>query len=129
MPFAGATADDCSRTADKRHRVAIRLPVVTATTGFDNLVMTETATGHQIDGFIDGKTQARIVFNRRGEQLEIVCVTEALACMELATAETLSGWELVSATLEPLAKWSVNGTDGLSSKRSSGSTTKPVVQQ
>jgi hypothetical protein len=91
--------------------------------------MTETATGHQIDGFIDGKTQARIVFNRRGEQLEIVCVTEALACMELATAETLSGWELVSATLEPLAKWSVNGTAGHSSERSSGSTTSPVVQQ
>jgi hypothetical protein len=72
---------------------------------FDNLVLTETATGQQIDGFIDGETQARIVFSRRGEQLEIVCVTEILACTELAAVEALSGWQLVSATLEPLAKW------------------------
>jgi hypothetical protein len=72
---------------------------------FDNLVLTETATGQQIDGFIDGETQARIVFSRRGEQQEIVCVTEVLACAELAAVETLKGWQLVSATLEPLAKW------------------------
>ena len=72
---------------------------------FDNLVLTETATGQQIDGFIDGETQARIVFSRRGEQLEIVCVTEVLACTELAAVEALSGWQLVSAKLEPLAKW------------------------
>jgi hypothetical protein len=72
---------------------------------FDNLVLTETATGQQIDGFIDGETQARIVFSRRGEQQEIVCVTEVLACAELAAVEALKGWQLVSATLEPLAKW------------------------
>ena len=72
---------------------------------FDNLVLTETATGQQIDGFIDGETQARIVFSRRGEQQEIVCVTEVLACAELAAVEALKGWQLVSARLEPLAKW------------------------
>ncbi len=83
--------------------------------------MTETATGHQIDGFVDGKTQVRIVFNRRGEQLEIVCVTEALACAELATAEALSGWELVSATLEPLAKWQPFGSERLLPAAASGS--------
>jgi hypothetical protein len=67
--------------------------------------MTETATGNQIDGFVSGKTQARIAFTRRGEQMEIVCVTEALACAQLASVEALSGWQLVSATLEPLAAW------------------------
>ena len=72
---------------------------------FDRLVMTETATGNQIDGFVNGKTQARIAFTRRGEQMEIVCVTEALACAQLASVEALSGWQLVSATLEPLAAW------------------------
>jgi hypothetical protein len=72
---------------------------------FDRLVMTETATGNQIDGFVSGKTQARIAFTRRGEQMEIVCVTEALACAQLASVEALSGWQLVSATLEPLAAW------------------------
>jgi len=73
---------------------------------FDRLVMTETATGNQIDGFVNGKTQARITFTRRGEQMEIVCVTEALACAQLASVEALSGWQLVSATLEPLTWWS-----------------------
>jgi len=34
--------------------------------------------------------------------MEIVCVTEALACAQLASVEALSGWQLVSATLEPL---------------------------
>jgi len=72
---------------------------------FDRLVMTETATGTQIDGFVSGKTQARIAFTRRGEQMEIVCVTEALACAQLASVEALSGWQLVSATLEPLTAW------------------------
>ena len=72
---------------------------------FDRLVMTETATGNQIDGFVSGKTQARIAFTRRGEQMEIVCVTEALACAQLASVEALSGWQLVSATLEPLTAW------------------------
>jgi hypothetical protein len=69
---------------------------------FDRLVVTETATGNQIDGFVNGKTQARIAFTRRGEQMEIVCVTEALACAQLASVEALSGWQLVSAALEPL---------------------------
>ena len=63
--------------------------------------MTETPTGPQITGFISGKTQARLVATRRGEQIEIVCVTEDLACTELAAIESLSGWELVSACLEP----------------------------
>lgn len=63
--------------------------------------MTETPTGPQISGFISGKTQARLVATRRGEQIEIVCVTEDLACTQLATIESLSGWELVSACLEP----------------------------
>jgi hypothetical protein len=64
--------------------------------------MTQTADGLQIDGFVSGKTQARIAFTRRGEQLEIICTTEELACAELATVEALSGWQLVSASLEPL---------------------------
>jgi hypothetical protein len=63
--------------------------------------MTETPTGPQIKGFISGKTQARLVVTRRGEQLEIICVTEDLACTELAAIESLSGWKLVSACLEP----------------------------
>ena len=91
--------------------------------------MTETATGQQIDGFIDGKTQARIIFNRRGEQLEIVCVTEALACAELATAETLSGWQLVSATLEPLDKWLPYGSESRTSGHAAKESTSAAVQQ
>jgi hypothetical protein len=67
--------------------------------------MTETATGNQISGFVSGQTQARIAFTRRGEQIEIVCVTEVLACAQLAAVEALSGWQLVSAELEPLAVW------------------------
>lgn len=74
---------------------------------FDRLVMTETPTGNQISGFVSGETQARIAFTRRGEQIEIVCVTEVLACAQLAAVEALSGWQLVSATLEPLAAWGV----------------------
>jgi hypothetical protein len=73
---------------------------VTATT-FDSLVMTETPAGYQIDGFVTGKTQARIVFSRRGERMEIICLTENLACAELAAVDALSGWQLVSAALEP----------------------------
>jgi hypothetical protein len=64
--------------------------------------MTQTPDGLQIDGFVSGKTQARIAFTRRGEQFEIVCMTEELACTQLATVEALSGWQLVSAALEPL---------------------------
>jgi len=63
--------------------------------------MTETATGFQIGGFVNGKTQARIVFTRRGEQIELVCLTEDLACTQLSVVDQLSGWELVSACLEP----------------------------
>jgi hypothetical protein len=69
---------------------------------FDNLVMTQTADGFQIDGFVSGQTQARIAFTRRGEQFEIICTTEELACTQLATVEALSGWQLVSASLEPV---------------------------
>jgi hypothetical protein len=32
-------------------------------------------------------------------------VTEALACAQLATVQSLSGWQLVHAELEPLAAW------------------------
>jgi hypothetical protein len=67
--------------------------------------MTQTADGNQINGFVSGETQARIAFTRRGEQVEIVCVTEALACAQLATVQSLSGWQLVHAELEPLASW------------------------
>jgi hypothetical protein len=71
---------------------------------FDNLVVTQTPTGPQISGFVPGETQARLVFTRRGEQLEIVCVTEDLACAQLAAIETLSSWQLVSAHLEPYGR-------------------------
>jgi hypothetical protein len=64
--------------------------------------MTQTPDGFQIDGFVSGQTQARIAFTRRGEQFEIICVTEELACTQLAILEALSGWQLVSAALEPL---------------------------
>lgn len=65
--------------------------------------MTASATGFQIKGFVKGKTQVRLAFTRRGEPIEIVCVTERLACTQLAAVESLSGWQLVSASLEPLA--------------------------
>jgi hypothetical protein len=65
------------------------------------LVVTQTPTGSQISGFVKGETQARLVFTRRGEQMEIVCMTESLACAELAAIEVLSTWQLVSARLEP----------------------------
>jgi hypothetical protein len=71
------------------------------TSTFDNLVVTHTPEGPQISGFISGETQARLVFTRRGEQIEIVCMTEDLACAQLAAIETLSSWQLVSACLEP----------------------------
>jgi hypothetical protein len=71
------------------------------TSTFDHLVVTQTPTGSQITGFVSGKTQARLVFTRRGEQMEIVCMTEDLACAQLAAIESLSSWELVSACLEP----------------------------
>jgi hypothetical protein len=80
--------------------VIVRLLFVTTST-FDKLVVTLTGTGSQIDGFVPGETQARLVFTRRGEQLEIVCVTEDLACAELAAIDALSSWQLVSARLEP----------------------------
>lgn len=64
--------------------------------------MQQTPDGLQIDGFVSGRTQARISFTRRGEQFEIICTTEKLACTQLATLEALSGWQLVSASLEPL---------------------------
>jgi hypothetical protein len=67
--------------------------------------MTETPTGNQISGFVSGETQVRIAFTRRGEKIEIVCVTEVLACAQLAAVEALSGWQLVSAALEPLTAW------------------------
>jgi hypothetical protein len=73
---------------------------VTATK-FDGLEMTETPDGRQIKGFVSGQTQARIVFDRRGEQVEVVCVTEDLACTQLSTLGALRGWKLVSAALEP----------------------------
>ena len=66
-------------------------------------MVTQTPDGFQIDGFVSGRTQARIAFTRRGEHIEIVCMTEKLACTQLATVEALSGWQLVSAALEPLA--------------------------
>jgi len=69
--------------------------------------MTETPTGPQITGFVKGETQARLVFTRRGEQIEIVCVTEDLTCAELSAIESLSGWELVSACLEPYLRGGV----------------------
>jgi hypothetical protein len=75
--------------------------VTTTTLEFDHLVMNETSDGHQIEGFVSGETQARIVFDRRGERLEIVCVTESLACIQLSLIEELPGWTLVSAALEP----------------------------
>ena len=80
--------------------VIVRLPFVSTST-FDNLVVTHTPTGSQISGFVAGETQARLVFTRRGEQIEIVCVTEDLACAQLAAIETLTSWHLVSARLEP----------------------------
>ena len=95
---------------------------------FDNLVLTDTPTGQQIDGFIDGETQARIVCSRRGEQLEIVCVTEILACTELAAVEALSGWQLVSARLEPLAKWLPYGSVSPRSAQVSVPSTSAVAE-
>jgi hypothetical protein len=77
------------------------------TSTFDKLVVTQTPTGSQISGFVTGKTQARLVFTRRGEQMEIVCVTEDLACTELAAIEALSTWQLVSARLEPYRRGSL----------------------
>ncbi len=81
--------------------VVVRLLIVTATT-CDHLAMTQTPDGPQIDGFVSGETQARITFTRRGEQIEIICTTHELACTQLAVLESLNGWELVSAVLEPL---------------------------
>ena len=43
------------------------------------------------DAFVDARMQA-----------EIVCVTEELACAQLAVLEELRGWQLISAVLEPL---------------------------
>jgi hypothetical protein len=63
--------------------------------------MFESPEGRQIEGFVSGQTQARIVFDRRGEHLEIVCITEPLACAQLSAVEALPGWNLVSASLEP----------------------------
>lgn len=63
-------------------------------------MLTETEAGSRISGFVNGQTQARIAFTRRGEPMEIVCLTEGLACAQLAAIESLSGWQLVSAALE-----------------------------
>jgi hypothetical protein len=90
-----------SANASEHQPVVIRLPFVTTTT-FDHLAMTQTPDGMQIDGFISGQTQARIAFTRRGELFEIICMTQELACTQLAVLEALSGWQLVSAVLEPL---------------------------
>jgi hypothetical protein len=68
---------------------------------FDHLVLNETPDGPQIEGFVSGQTQARIVFDRRDERLEIICLTESLACIQLSLIEELPGWTLVSAALEP----------------------------
>lgn len=84
----------------RSHLVVTRLLFVTSST-FDRLVVTETPAGGQISGFVSGKTQARLVFTRRGEQMEIVCMTEKLACAQLSAIDTLSSWQLVSARLEP----------------------------
>jgi len=70
-----------------------------STSTYDKLEVTETPTGWQIDGFVRGETQARLVFTRRGEQLEMLCMTEELACAELSAIEALNDWELVSAHL------------------------------
>ena len=69
------------------------------TSTHDKLIVTDTPKGSRIGGFVKGKTQARLVFTRHGEQLEMLCMTEELACAELAAIETLRGWELVSAHL------------------------------
>jgi hypothetical protein len=86
--------------------VIVRLLFVTTST-FDKLVVTQTPTGSQISGFVTGETQARLVVTRRGEQMEIVCMTEDLACAQLAVIETLSTWQLVSARLEPYRRGSL----------------------
>ncbi len=91
-----------SANGSERQSVVLRLPIVTTTT-FDHLAMTQTPDGSQIDGFISGQTQARIAFTRRGERFEIICTTEELACTQLAVVDALSGWQLVSAVLEPLS--------------------------
>jgi hypothetical protein len=70
-----------------------------STSTYDKLVVTDTPKGSRIGGFVKGKTQARLVFTRHGEQMEMLCLTEELACAELGAIETLSGWELVSAHL------------------------------
>jgi hypothetical protein len=88
--------------------VIVRLPFVTTST-FDKLVVTQTPTGSQISGFVTGKTQARLVFTRRGEQMEIVCMTEDLACAELGAIEALSSYQLVSARLEPYRRGQLAG--------------------
>lgn len=72
--------------------------------------MTSSATGYRIKGFIRGETQVRLAFTRRGEPIEIVCVTEGLACTQLAAVDALSGWQLVSASLEALALPMTGGT-------------------
>jgi hypothetical protein len=90
-----------SENASEYRSVVVRLPFVTATE-MEHLALTQTPDGFQIDGFIAGQTQARIAFTRRGEQAEIVCVTEELACAQLAVLAELRGWQLVSAVLEPL---------------------------
>jgi hypothetical protein len=92
------SADD--RKNLRSHLVIVRLLFVTTST-FDHLVVTQTPTGSQISGFISGETQARLVFTRRGERMEIICMTEDLACAQLAAIDSLSSWELVSACLEP----------------------------
>jgi hypothetical protein len=96
------------------------------TSTFDKLVVTQTPTGSQISGFVTGETQARLVFTRRGEQMEIVCVTEDLACAQLAVIETLSSWQLVSARLEPYRSQALSEAPEDQSKAEAALSPEPV---
>jgi hypothetical protein len=96
--------------------VVIRLLFVTTST-YDKLVVTQTPKGSRIDGFVSGETQARLVFTRGGEEIELLCMTEELACAELAMIEALSGWQLVEAQLVRFpqphrARHAARGRDG-----------------
>jgi hypothetical protein len=87
------------------------------TSTFDKLVVTQTPKGSRIDGFVSGETQARLVFTRGGEEIELLCMTEELACAELAMIEALSGWQLVEAQLVRFpqphrARHAAGGRDG-----------------
>jgi hypothetical protein len=89
--------------------------------------VTDTPSGPQISGFVSGETQARLVFTRRGEQMEIVCMTEDLACAQLAAIETLSSWELVSACLEPYRRGVPLQAAAAAGEAAAGSALEPVA--